>query len=80
MVLGGMALLCGAAVIREHDGLRNTEAAHRYLKNQVQEAQAGNMLIRRELKETRENRQVLVQKAQQDLNYLRNNEIAVVVK
>ena len=80
MVIAGMALLCGASVIRERDGLRNTWASHQYLKNQLDETRTGNLLIRRELSEVRENREILVQKAQQQLNYLRANEIVVVVK
>lgn len=79
-VLLALALLSIAAVYREREGLRQAQAAYQFTQNKMQASQINNDLLRRDIRALQHDKDVMVRTAQQKLNYVRANEVVVVMR
>lgn len=79
-VILALALLAVAAVYREREGLRQATAAHAFTKQKFEISELGNAMTRREIASLKNDKDVIAQKAQEKLNYVRPNEIVVVMR
>lgn len=79
-VLMALALLSVAAVYRERVGLHQAQAAFQFTQNKMQESQINNDLLRRDIHAMQHEKDVMVRNAQQKLNYVRTNEVVVVMR
>lgn len=80
MVLLAMALLATAAIYRERGGLRTAQASFQRTQQKYQDAQFSTELLRQDLQAAQQNKSVITRAAQTKLNYVRRNEIVVVVR
>jgi cell division protein FtsB len=80
MMLIAMALLATAAIYREREGLRTAQRSHQYTEQKMQEANRSNTLLRHNLQALKQDKSALAQQAQTNLNYLRPNEVIVVMR
>ncbi len=75
-----LALLAVAAVYREREGLRQAQMAYQFSQEKVQASQLNNGLLRRDIHALKHDKDVIAQRAQEKLNYLRPNEVVVVMQ
>lgn len=80
MVLLAMAFLASAAIYREREGLRAAQASFTQTQQKYQEAQINNELLRKDLQTLQQDKNILARAAQTKLNYVRRNEVVVVVR
>jgi cell division protein FtsB len=80
MVLMAMALLATTAIYREREGLRSAQASFNRTQQKFQEAQLNNELLRKDLRAMQQDKNVIAREAQTKLNYVRPNEVLVVVR
>jgi cell division protein FtsB len=79
-VLMAMALLAIAAIYREREGLRSAQASFHQTQQKLQEAQLNNELLRKDVRAMQQDKNVIAREAQNKLNYVRRNEVVVVVR
>ncbi|MFN7928324.1 MAG: septum formation initiator family protein [Blastocatellia bacterium] len=80
MVLLAMALLATAAIFRERDGLRAAQASYNRTQQTLQMTQQQTEVLLQSLQNLQQNKTVVAQEAQKKLNYVRPNEVVVVVR
>lgn len=79
-IMIAMALLAVATIFREHEGLRLAQSARNYSQQTRNENQVSNELMRREIKSVKQDKEAITREAQGKLNYLKPNEIMLVMK
>lgn len=79
-VLMALAMLSIAAVYRERAGLRQAQAAYEFTQNKMQASQINNDLLRREIHAMQHDKDGMARTAQQKLNYVRTNEVVVIMR
>ena len=75
-----LALLAVSAVYREREGLRQAQMSYQFTQDKMQAAQLNNGLLRHDINALKQDKDVITQKAQDKLNYVRPNEIVVVMR
>lgn len=75
-----LALLAVAAVSREREGLRQAQTSYQFTQEKVQASQLNNELLRRDIRALQQDKDVTAQRAQEKLNYVRPNEVVVVMR
>jgi cell division protein FtsB len=75
-----LALLAVAAIYREREGLRQAQTSYQYTQEKMQATQTTNGLMRRDIQALKSDKDVITQKAQEKLNYVRPNEVVVVMR
>ncbi len=75
MLLIAMVLLAGASIYREQEGLKSAQQALTATRHRVEMQQAEKLLVQHEIKESRQNKEVITRLAQSRLNYVKPNEI-----
>lgn len=80
MVLLAMGLLATATIYRERQSLRAAQASYNYTQQKFQEAQITNELMRKDLQIMQQDKNTIARGAQNKLNYVRRNEVVVVVR
>ena len=75
-----LALLSVAAVYREREGLRQAQTAYQFTQEQAQASQLNNGLLRRDIDALQNDKEVIAQKSQEKLNYVRPNEIVLLMR
>ncbi len=77
MLLMAMVLLAGASIYREREGLKSAQQSLTATRNRVERQQDDKLLLQREIKESRQNKEVITRLAQARLNYVKSNEIVL---
>ncbi len=75
-----LALLAVAAVYREREGLRQAQTSYQFTQDKMQATQLTNGLIRRDIHALKNDKDVIAEKAQEKLNYVRPNEVVLVMR
>ncbi|HEX4949864.1 MAG TPA: hypothetical protein VFZ34_24575 [Blastocatellia bacterium] len=79
-VLLALSLLALSAVYRERAGLRQAQTSHQFMQQKVQASQISNDLLRRDIHALQHDKEVMARTAQEKLNYIRPNEVVVVLR
>ncbi len=77
MLLIAMVLLAGASIYREREGLKSAQQSLNHLQQRVEQQQDDKFLLEREIKESRQNKEVITRLVQSRLKYVKPNEIVV---
>ena len=77
MLLIAMVLLAGASIYREQEGLKSAQQSLTATQHRVEMQQAEKLLVQHEIKESRQNKEVITRLAQSRLNYVKPNEIVL---
>ena len=77
MLLIAMVMLAGASIYREHEVLKSAQQSLTATQNQFEIQQGNKLLLQREIKESRQNKEVISRLAQSRLNYVKPNEIVL---
>ena len=80
MIIMAMGLLATAAIYREREGLRAAQASYQQTQQKFQATQLTNEMLRQDLQTVQQNKQAIARAAQSKLNYVRRNEVVVVVR
>ncbi len=75
-----LALLVIATVYREREGLRQAQTSYQFTQEKMQASQRDNELLRHDIHALQNDKDVIAQKAQEKLNYVRSNEIVIVMR
>jgi cell division protein FtsB len=79
-ILLALALLATAAIYRERERLRVAQTSYQFTQQKVQAATLNNALLRRDFEAMKHDKNTIAQEAQTNLNYLRPNEVIVVLR
>ena len=77
MLLIAMVMLAGASIYREREGLKSAQQSLSATQNKFEIQQDNKLLLQREIKESKQNKEVISRLAQSRLNYVKPNEIVL---
>ena len=77
MLLIAMVMLAGASIYREREGLKSAQQSLTATQNKFESQQDYKLLLQREIKESKQNKEVISRLAQSRLNYVKTNEIVL---
>lgn len=75
-----LALLAVAAIYREREGLRQAQASYQFTQQKAVASQVTNDTLRHDIHALKTDKDVMARTAQEKLNYVRSNEVVVVMR
>ncbi len=80
MLLIAMVLLAGASIYRERESVKSAQQSLNAVQNKFETEQKNKLLLQREIKESKQNKEVITRIAQSRLGYVKPNEIVLHIQ